>query len=344
MVAVPAVGADQPEQHPQGRGLAGAVRAEEAGDPARLDREVEVVDGGEGAEPLGEAADLDPRPAVSVRLSVRHRGLSSSSRRRGRSRATAFGHAGVAERQPGPGAHAARAPRRSGAPHGRRASRRVLLRTGADYDRVAAASSLGVALTAGTALFVAAEFSFVALDRPHGPAGRRRRRPPGARSVLASLRQLSTQLSAAQVGITLTTLVVGFLAEPAIGRLLMRPAAAGSGCPRDGVVGWSRRPRPCVIATVFSMVFGELVPQVPRHRRAAGDRQGRGRRPVRVFAVVDPAADHRCSTARPTRVLRALGIEPQEELLRRPQPAGARVAGPARRPRQGTLDADTAGS
>ena len=72
---------------------------------------------------------------------------------------------------------------------------------------------LGVALTAGTAVFVAAEFSLVALDRPQVQqavdAGDHR-----ARSVLASLRGLSTQLSAAQVGITLTTLVVGYLAQP----------------------------------------------------------------------------------------------------------------------------------
>ena len=49
---------------------------------------------------------------------------------------------------------------------------------------------LGVALTAGTAVFVAAEFSFVALDRPQVQqavdGGDHR-----ARSVLASLRQLS---------------------------------------------------------------------------------------------------------------------------------------------------------
>ena len=78
---------------------------------------------------------------------------------------------------------------------------------------------LAVALTAGTSLFVAAEFSLVALDRPTVQQavdegdGR-------ARSVLGSLRELSTQLSAAQVGITLTTLVVGYVAEPSVGQLL----------------------------------------------------------------------------------------------------------------------------
>ena len=62
---------------------------------------------------------------------------------------------------------------------------------------------LALVLTAGTALFVAAEFSLVALDRSsvqkavdEGDAG--------AKGVLGSLGRLSTLLSACQVGITLT--------------------------------------------------------------------------------------------------------------------------------------------
>ena len=53
------VEADQPEQHPDRRALAGAVRAEEAGDPARLDLEAEVRDGPDRAEALAESLDLD---------------------------------------------------------------------------------------------------------------------------------------------------------------------------------------------------------------------------------------------------------------------------------------------
>ena len=83
----------------------------------------------------------------------------------------------------------------------------------------------GVGLTIGTAVFVATEFSLVALDRPtvqravdEGDTG--------AVAVLASLRRLSTQLSAAQVGITLTTLVLGFITTPSLGRLLETPLGA----------------------------------------------------------------------------------------------------------------------
>ena len=102
----------------------------------------------------------------------------------------------------------------------------------------------GVVLTLGTALFVAAEFSLVALDRPtvqravdEGDAR--------ARWVLASLRQLSTQLSGAQVGITITTLALGFLTTPALGRAPRAPARARSGCSGAGLdtVGQPRRPR-----------------------------------------------------------------------------------------------------
>ncbi len=54
------------EDHPHGRGLAGAVRAEEAGDPAGLDGEREAVDGGLLAVGLGEALGgdhaIDPPP------------------------------------------------------------------------------------------------------------------------------------------------------------------------------------------------------------------------------------------------------------------------------------------
>lgn len=70
-----------------------------------------------------------------------------------------------------------------------------------------------VLLTLGTAIFVAAEFSLVALDRSLVERaiedGDKR-----AVGVLSAVRTLSTQLSGAQVGITITTLIVGYLAQP----------------------------------------------------------------------------------------------------------------------------------
>ena len=78
-----------------------------------------------------------------------------------------------------------------------------------------------ILLTGGTAVFVAAEFSLVALDRPTVQkaidAGDGR-----ARVVLQSLRQLSTSCPRPRWASS-RRLVVGYLAQPSIGRLLAGP-------------------------------------------------------------------------------------------------------------------------
>jgi len=88
------------------------------------------------------------------------------------------------------------------------------------------------------AIFVAAEFSLVTLDRSSvesdAEEGDRK-----ARGVLAGLRSLSTQLSGAQVGITITSLIVGYLAEPAIAELLRTPMAAL--VPKNAAIAQPRR-------------------------------------------------------------------------------------------------------
>src|SRR5690606_38685276 len=81
---------------------------------------------------------------------------------------------------------------------------------------------LGVALTAGTAVFVAAEFSLVAMD----PATVDRRVAAGDKRALGvqrALQHLSTELSGAQVGITLTTVLLGYTAQSALVTLLSGP-------------------------------------------------------------------------------------------------------------------------
>ena len=74
-------------------------------------------------------------------------------------------------------------------------------------------------LTAGTAVFVAAEFSLTALERSTVDANARTGGPRD-KMVQRAHRTLSFQLSGAQVGISLTTLITGYLAEPLIARLL----------------------------------------------------------------------------------------------------------------------------
>jgi CBS domain containing-hemolysin-like protein len=193
-----------------------------------------------------------------------------------------------------------------------------------------------VALTAGTALFVTAEFSLVALDRPTVQRavdnGDER-----ARTVLTSLRQLSTQLSAAQVGITLTTLIVGYLAEPSIGRLLQGPlTSVGLSESAAASVGTTLA---LVIITLFSMVFGELMSQflgISAPLAAAKVVAG----PVRVFAMLArPLVAVLNGSA--NAALRAMGITPVEELsgARTPQELASLVR---RSAEQGTLEAGTA--
>src|SRR6476646_5257300 len=194
----------------------------------------------------------------------------------------------------------------------------------------------GVALTVGTAVFVAAEYSFVALDKPTVQKAVDEG-DDGARAVLSSLRQLSTQLSAAQVGITLTTLVLGYLAEPSVGRLLTGPLAA-TGLP-PGSVAPVATALALFLATAFSMVFGELVPQflgISAPLRTAK----LVALPVRIFSVITkPLIVVLNGSA--NLVLKTFGITPQEELsgARTPQELASLVR---RSAEAGTLDETTA--
>lgn len=194
----------------------------------------------------------------------------------------------------------------------------------------------GVGLTAGTALFVAVEFSLVALDRPTVQkaidSGDRR-----AEVVLGSLRRLSTQLSAAQVGITLTTLVLGYIATPSLGQLLQTPLGA------LGLQGDALRSVSAILAllivTLFSMVLGELLPQFLGISAPLATAKVVAM-PVRVFAVIaKPLIVVLNGSA--NLVLRGLGITPQEELsgARTPQELASLVR---RSAEAGTLDVGTA--
>ncbi len=196
--------------------------------------------------------------------------------------------------------------------------------------------AVGVLLTFGTALFVAAEFSLVSLDRPMVEraiaTGDTR-----AEGVLAAVRSLSTQLSGAQVGITLTTLVVGYLVEPSLATLLRGPLA-DLGLAETAVepvaVGVG-----LFLATVFSMIFGELLPQnlgisVPlaTAKVVAGPQRAFTRAVLPLITLLNGSAN---------RFLLSVGVEPQEELSsgRTPEELAALVR---RSAQAGTLDEQTA--
>jgi len=117
---------------------------------------------------------------------------------------------------------------------------------------------LGILLTIGTGLFVASEFSLINLERTELES-RRTRGERGLSPSITALKRTSTHLSGAQLGITLTTLLTGFLAEPSLTVLL-----------EAGLLGeWFKGPTlhaisltvSLVIATLFSTLIGELVPK-----------------------------------------------------------------------------------
>ncbi|WP_407548347.1 hemolysin family protein [Streptomyces sp. Pv4-95] len=108
------------------------------------------------------------------------------------------------------------------------------------------------------AFFVGAEFALISVRRsqiePHAESGDRR-----ANSVLWGLQHVSALLAAAQLGITLCTLVLGAVAEPAIAHLL-EPVFQAMGIshtlihPISFVIALS-------LATYLHMLFGEMVPK-----------------------------------------------------------------------------------
>ncbi len=106
--------------------------------------------------------------------------------------------------------------------------------------------------------FVAGEFGIVAVDRNKveqlASQGDRR-----AKSALAALKTLSFQLSGAQLGITITSLLVGFLIEPAVGRAL-EPLMQTAGLPPRRRLSISVG-LGLILATAFEMVVAELIPK-----------------------------------------------------------------------------------
>ncbi|WAX77198.1 hemolysin family protein [Streptomyces sp. KMM 9044] len=167
---------------------------------------------------------------------------------------------------------------------------------------------LALLLTLACAVFVAAEFSLTTVERSDleraCEAGER-----GAESALKAVRRLTLQLSGAQLGITVTSLVIGMLAEPSLATLLRGPlrevglgAAASSVATVLGVV----------VSTVVLMVVGELVPKnwaISRPLAVAKVVAG----PQRGFtAAFGPFIRHLNGTA--NRFVRRIGMEPTEEL------------------------------
>ncbi len=167
---------------------------------------------------------------------------------------------------------------------------------------------LGVVLTLMTGVFVAAEFSLITLDRPD--VERAAATSPAAARVLVGVKTLSTQLSGAQVGITLTTLLVGYLVEPSLSRLLQSPLTS-LGLPEDSV-GAVSVGTGMVLATAVSMIIGELVPKNLAIARPMGTALWAVPMQRAFTWVFRPMITVLNGSA--NAILHRMGIEPQEEL------------------------------
>lgn len=195
---------------------------------------------------------------------------------------------------------------------------------------------IGLILTVGTGLFVASEFALVNLDRSDLEA-RRARGETRLGMTIAALKITSTHLSSAQLGITLTTLLTGYTMEPAITSLLSGPLTA-IGTP-EAVVPVLGVILAVLIATLLSMVIGELVPK--NFALAL---------PLATAKIVIPFQTVFTAVFKPAiivlngsanAIIRSFGIEPKEEL------SGARSAEELsslvrRSASAGLLEADTA--
>ena len=199
---------------------------------------------------------------------------------------------------------------------------------------------LGVALTLGTFIFVAAEFALVALDPAVIDRLTTDPDPTTARKagrVSKALRHLSTELSGAQVGITLTTVLLGYTMQAAIANLI--GAAFTHTALAEAAATVIAVTLSLIIVNAFSMLVGELIPK----NWAIAD-------PVRVAMLVSPMQRGFTALFRPlivvlnasaNAILRRFGVEPKEEL------SGARsapeLASLVRHSAQaGTLDVGTA--
>jgi CBS domain containing-hemolysin-like protein len=166
------------------------------------------------------------------------------------------------------------------------------------------ALAVSLLLVAINGVFVTAEFGLVAAD----PMRLRREAESGERSAKVAeglVHDLSFQLSGAQLGITITSLLLGYIAEPAVGAVV--ESVVGGELPR-GI----RAAIAISIAAVVQMVLGELVP-----KSVAISYPERSIRvlalPMRLYGIVaGPAIGLFEGTS--NRIVRALGVEPRGEI------------------------------
>ncbi|MEV4334977.1 hemolysin family protein [Streptomyces sp. NPDC049597] len=196
--------------------------------------------------------------------------------------------------------------------------------------------AVAVLLSLACGAFVAAEFSLTTVERSElERAAERGER--GAAGALKAVRSLTFQLSGAQLGITVTNLVVGMLAEPSVATLIRGPVEALGLSP--SVASSAALVIGTALSTVVLMVVGELVPK----NWAISSPLAVAKvvaTPQRIFtAAFRPLIAHLNNTA--NRIVTRLGMEPTEELASARSPKEL-VALARHSAKAGALEADTA--
>ncbi|MBW8827721.1 MAG: DUF21 domain-containing protein, partial [Acidobacteria bacterium] len=158
-----------------------------------------------------------------------------------------------------------------------------------------------------TACFVAAEMALLAVDRDRidvlAEGGDRR-----ARMVRSNLQRLTFTLSGTQLGVTVASLVLGFVAEPSIARVL----EPGLAFLPDGASSAISVALALLVATVAEMVLGELVPKGLSVARPL-DVALLTAAPLRLYTTVfGPVIT--VLNAATTATVRKLGVEPREDV------------------------------
>jgi CBS domain containing-hemolysin-like protein len=173
----------------------------------------------------------------------------------------------------------------------------------------ATAFVVGLALLAGNAFFVGAEFAVISARRsqiePRAAEGHR-----AARTVLWAMEHVSLMLACAQLGITVCSLGLGAVAEPALAHLL-EPVFAAVGLPEE-VVHPAAFALALAIVVYLHVVLGEMV---PKNIAIAGpDRAALVLGPplVLVARAVKPVI-HALNAAA-NGALRLMGVEPKDEV------------------------------
>jgi CBS domain containing-hemolysin-like protein len=165
-----------------------------------------------------------------------------------------------------------------------------------------------LALTAATGYFVAQEFAYVAVDRNALKQLAAEGDAPAERALRVTS-QLSFTLSAAQFGITVTALLVGYVSEPLVG--------VGIAELLDPSMSYATRlslsvTAVLVFSTVLQMVFGELAPKNLAIARTVPLARSLSRSTLVYLTLAGPVV--RLFDRASTTLLRKVGIEPVEEL------------------------------